>query len=93
MGKTRAKIPGLRRKGPRELATMTEEERQTMVTLQFEWEKLVEEVQTADAALTNYRQYIRNRYQLPRNYSIDLGTGVISEPPEVTETVETVKIS
>lgn len=88
MGKLREKVPGIKKKGGRKLATMNEEERQEMVTLQFNWEKLVEECTTADAALTNYRQYIRNRYQLPRNYTIDLASGVITEPEEPTQTVE-----
>lgn len=85
--KLRDRIPGTRKRG-RQLAKMTEQERQTMCELQFNWERLVEATHSADAGLTQYRQYIRNRYDLPRNFTIDLASGVITEPEESIQTVE-----
>lgn len=75
----------LKAKGPKTLATMTEDERQKMFDLQFSWEQLVDQTNAADAALTGFRQYIRNRYELPRVFTIDLASGVITEAPEAPE--------
>lgn len=91
MGLKGGKIPG-RKKGKSEdgakvLATMTEDERKQMFDLQFRWEDLVEQAQSADRSLTGYRQFIRNRYDLPRVFTIDLATGVITEAPEPAEAV------
>lgn len=79
----------LKDKGPKPLAKMTEEERQRMFDLQFSWEQLVDQTQAADAALTGFRQYIRNRYNLPRVFTIDLASGEITEAPAEPESAPT----
>ena len=70
-------------KGPKLLARMTDDERQRMLDLQYNWEQLVQDVQRADLDLTGFRQFIRTRYELPRHYTIDLASGEITEAPEV----------
>ena len=76
------KKEGKEDQGPKVLARMSETERQKMFDLQFAWEDLVEKARAADVSLTGFRQFIRQRYNLPRRFTIDLATGVITEPPE-----------